>query len=118
MMHICISNLAIICSDNGLSPGRLQAISWTNAGILLIGPLGANVSEIWIQTVVCEMAAILSRPQCVKTSLYGFVITTHSGFNNSKKQAKLEQLECLRSEIPPAAPWFIGRTCRQPVYPR
>ena len=35
-----------ICSDNGLSPGRHQAIIWTNAGILLIGPLGTNFSEM------------------------------------------------------------------------
>ena len=36
----------IIGSDNGLSPGRRQAITWTNDGILLIGPLGTNFSEI------------------------------------------------------------------------
>ena len=36
--HICVGNLAIIGSDNGLSPGRRQAIIGTNAGILLIGP--------------------------------------------------------------------------------
>ena len=47
-MHICIGNLNIIGSDNGLSPGRRQAIIWTNAGILLIGPLGTNFSEFWI----------------------------------------------------------------------
>ena len=40
--HICVSKLTIIGSDNGLSPGRRQAIIWTNAGILLIGPLGTN----------------------------------------------------------------------------
>ena len=45
---LCISNLTIIGSDNGLSPGRRQAIIWTNAGILLIGPLGTNLSEIYI----------------------------------------------------------------------
>ena len=44
--HICVGNLTIIGSDNGLSPGRRQAISWTNAGLLLIGPLGTNFSEI------------------------------------------------------------------------
>ena len=44
--HICISKLAIIGSDNGLSPGRRQAIIWTNAGILLIQTLGTNFSEI------------------------------------------------------------------------
>ena len=32
--HICVGNLAIIGSDNGLSPSRRQAIIWTNAGIL------------------------------------------------------------------------------------
>ena len=48
MTHICVGKLAIIDSDNGLSPGRRQAIIWTNAGILLIGPLGTNFSEIWI----------------------------------------------------------------------
>ena len=36
-------------SDNGLSPDRCQAIIWTNAGILLIGPLGTNFSEILIR---------------------------------------------------------------------
>ena len=44
--HICISNLTIIGSDNGLSPGRRQAIIWTNAGILLIWPFGTKFSEI------------------------------------------------------------------------
>ena len=38
--HICVSNLTIIGSANGLSPGRRQSIIWTNAGILLIEPLG------------------------------------------------------------------------------
>ena len=47
--HICVSKLAIIGSDNGLSPGRRQAIIGTNAGILLIGPLGRNFSEIVIE---------------------------------------------------------------------
>ena len=44
--HICVSKLIIIGSDNGLSPGRRQAIIWTNAGILLIGPLRTYFSEI------------------------------------------------------------------------
>ena len=49
MTHICVSNLTIIGSDNGLSPGRRQAITWTNVGILLIGPLGTNFSEMLIE---------------------------------------------------------------------
>ena len=38
--------LITICSDHVLSPGRLQAIVWTNAGILLIWTSRANFSEI------------------------------------------------------------------------
>ena len=71
--NICISRLTTIGLDNGLSPGRRQSIIWTNAGILLIRPLGTNFGEFFIQNynifihentfeiVVCEMAAILSR---------------------------------------------------------
>ena len=47
--HICVSKLTIIGSDNGLSPDRRQAIIWTNAGILSIGTLGTNFSEILIE---------------------------------------------------------------------
>ena len=47
--HIYVSKLTNIGSDNGLSPDRRQAIIWTNPGILLIGPLGTNVSEILIE---------------------------------------------------------------------
>ena len=42
-------NYIIIGSDNGLSPGRGQAIIWTNAGILSNGPLGTNFIEILIK---------------------------------------------------------------------
>ena len=51
MTHICVGNLTIIASNNYLSPGRLQAIIWTNAGLLLIGPLGTNFSEILIEII-------------------------------------------------------------------
>ena len=44
----CVGKLSIIGSDNGLSPGRSQAIIWTSAGILLIWLLGTNFSEILI----------------------------------------------------------------------
>ena len=70
--HICVSRLTISGSDNGLPPGRRQAIIWTNAGIFLIAPLGTNFSEILIvhknaiESVVCEMAAVLSRSRCVR----------------------------------------------------
>ena len=80
MTHICVSKLTIIDSDNGLSPGRRQAIIWTNDGLLLIWPLGTNFSEILIEIHSFsfkkmhlkmsseKMTAILSRSQCVKIS--------------------------------------------------
>ena len=46
---ICISNLTTIGSVNGSTPSRRQAITRTNAGILLIGPLWTNFSEILIE---------------------------------------------------------------------
>ena len=47
--HICVGRITISGSDNGLSPGRRQAIIWTNAAILSIGSLGTNFSEISIE---------------------------------------------------------------------
>ena len=45
--HICVRKLTIIGLDNGLLPGRCQAISLTtNAAILLIRKLGTNSIEI------------------------------------------------------------------------
>ena len=71
-----VSNLTIIGSDNGMSPGWCQPIIRTDAGILLIWPLGTIFSEISMkiphifiqenafENINCKMAAILSRPQC------------------------------------------------------
>ena len=52
MTHICVSDQASIGSDNGLSPGRSQAIIRTNAGILLIRPLGTNFSEFLVEILI------------------------------------------------------------------
>ena len=49
MPPTCVGKLTIIGSDNGLAPEQRQAIIWTKAGILLIGPLGTNFSEILIE---------------------------------------------------------------------
>ena len=68
----------IIGSDNVCSPVRHQAIIWTNAGLLLIGPMDIfqrNVKQnttifivenpfenvVWKMSTPCP----LSRPQCV-----------------------------------------------------
>ena len=38
----CLCQWVITGSGNGLSPVRRQAITWTNADLLSIEPLGAN----------------------------------------------------------------------------
>ena len=58
MTHICVSKLTIIGSDNGLLPDQRLAIIWTNAGILLIGPLGTNFSEISIEILTFSIKKI------------------------------------------------------------
>ena len=49
VMHIWVSKLTTISSDNGLLPGWSLATIWTNARMLLIGPLGTNFSAILIE---------------------------------------------------------------------
>ena len=65
VMHIpvCVGNLTITGSDNGLSPVWRQAIICTNAGILLIGPLGTHFSEISIESLTFSF-----RKMCLKES--------------------------------------------------
>ena len=70
--HICVSKLTIIGSDNGLSPGRRQAIIWTNAGILSIRNLGTNFSEIFseihafsFKKMHWKMSSAKWRPLCL-----------------------------------------------------
>ena len=50
--HCCIyvsMNQVNIGSDNGLAPVWCQAVVWTNVGLLSIGYLGTNFSEILIK---------------------------------------------------------------------
>ena len=70
--HVCVSKLAIIGSDYGLSPDRRQAIIWTNAGLLLIGPLGTNFSKISIEILTfsfkkmhLKLSSAKRRPFCL-----------------------------------------------------
>ena len=72
VMQIYVSKQTSIDSDNGLSPGRRQAIIWTNAGLLLIEPLGTNFSEIYIEIHIhsfkkmhLKMSSGIWRPSCL-----------------------------------------------------
>ena len=99
-MHIHVGKTTIIGLHNGLSPGRRQAIIWTNAGILLIVHLGKNQwnidrnSYIFIQenafvNVVCQMASILYRHQYVNAysdieiSIKVNYVTNHLGISQT-----------------------------------
>ena len=75
--HICISKLAIIGSDNGLSPGLWQVIIWNNAAILLTGPLGTSFVEILIEIhtfsfrkMLWKMASEKYRPFCLGRNVF------------------------------------------------
>ena len=76
--HICVGNTTIIGLDSDLLPGRRQAINWTNARILSIGPFGTNFCENLIEIHISSSKKMhlkmsgkwrpFSRPQCVKTN--------------------------------------------------
>ena len=87
MTHICVSKLATIDSDNGLSPGRCQAIIWTNAGLLLIGPLGTNFSEILIEILAfsfkkmrLKVSSAKRRPFCLGLNVLSIQMLHHKKF--------------------------------------
>ena len=70
--HVCVGKTNIIGSDNGLSPGRHQAIIWTDAGILLIRPLGTNFNELLIEILTfsfmkmrLKVSSAKWRPYCL-----------------------------------------------------
>ena len=82
--HICVVILTIIGSDNGLSPGRRQAIIWTIAGILLTAPLGTNFIEILIgiqtfsfKKMHLKMSSAKWRPFCP-----GLNVLMYKGISN------------------------------------
>ena len=88
--HIYVGKLTIIGSDNGLLPGRRQAIIWTNAGILLTEPLGTNFSDILIEThtfsfkkIRLKMSSGKRRPFCLSLNVLKWVNICHSCFTHA-----------------------------------
>ena len=86
--HICVDNQTIIVSDNGLSPGRRQAIIWTNVIVnwTLRKKLQWNFNRNYnifsqenaFENVVRKLAAILSRPQWVNTVASASICWIHA----------------------------------------
>ena len=75
-------------SDNDLSPGRRQAIIWTNAVILLIGPIGTNFSEILIQILTfsfkkmrLKVSSVKRRPFCLGLNVLKQTVWSHLVFH-------------------------------------
>ena len=80
--HICVGKLTIIGSGNGLSPERRQAIIWTNAGILLIGPLGTNFSEILIEIQTFSLKKISLKMSSAKCCSFRLALNVLSHYMN------------------------------------
>ena len=118
--HICVSKLTIIGSDNGLSPDRRQAIIWTNAGLLLIGPLGTNFSEILIEILtfsIKKMRLKVSsgkwRPFCLGLNELSSVVVWCKfilliSFTDPRKIMQLPQCQWTEPE-------HLGQICH--IYP-
>ena len=100
--HICVGKLTIIGSDNGSSPGRRQAIIWTNVGMLLIGPLGTNFSEMLIKIYTfsfkkmhLKMSSGKRRPFCLGLNVLNIFCD-----DKCLSQASLKNHSCHNSYIP------------------
>ena len=118
---MCFSKINIISSDNGLSPGRRQAIIWTNSGMLLVGLLGTKFSEILIDIYIfpfkkmhLKMTSAKSRPSClglsVLTEMTGaWMITT-----NNDMQAYISYYRKLTSSVLPNT--LVNKSGRQFLY--
>ena len=89
--HICVGNLTIIGSDNG----RHQAI--TNVGILLIGPLGTNFSEMLIEIhTFCfekfhlKMSPVKWRPFCLDLNVLNGYSDRNAQMRTCMPQASID----------------------------
>ena len=109
MTYICVSKLTIIGSDNGLTPGRRHAIIGTNAGILLIRPLGTHFSEILIgiqtfsfKKMYLKMSSSKWRPFCLGLNVVTWQVVPTNGVrgigNIKPNEMLLTKLQMLRLE--------------------
>ena len=85
--HICVGNLTTIGSDNGFSPGRPQAIIWINAGILLIGPLWTNISEILTKYSIFLFKKMRLKVSSAKWRPFCLGLNVLSAIINARKDA-------------------------------
>ena len=111
-------NWVIIGSDNGLSPVRRQAIIWTNAGILLIGPLGTSFSEILIGVQTFSFKKLNLKTASAKWRLFCLGLNEwrkywqHPVRDNQCLERADHHISSLSSSVEPASNDF-GCICEQ-----
>ena len=119
VMHICVGILTIIASDNGLSPGRRQAIIWNNAGILSTRLLGTYFSEILIEILIfsfkkmrLKVSSAKWRPFCLGLSVLNpcIHVCKHGITNNISWFTMTSDLFWLNEIISN----ILGPFCQQP----
>ena len=96
-INICVSQLPMIGSDNGLLPGQHQAIIWTNDGILLMGPPRTNFNEILIKIHTFSFKKIYFKMSSGKwwPSCLGLNVLTHCGLVPDCSTTELDH-HCLK----------------------
>ena len=124
--HIYVSKLTVIGSNNVLSPGRRRAIIWTNAGILLIGPLETDFSEILIEIhtfsfkkMYLKMSSGKWRPLCLSLNVLTLSISKFQ-MNScylSTDDFQVALLDLRQSEGATASEVMLQHMCRINCYP-
>ena len=94
--YICVGNLTIIGADNGLSPGRRQAITWTNVGILLIGPLRTNFSGMLFEIHTFSFKKIHLKMSSGKWRPFFFGLSVSKKVALWSRDAYMCQHKCVR----------------------
>ena len=107
-MHIFISKLTIIGSDNGLPPGQHQASVWTNDRMLLSGPLVTKFSEISIRIQTfsfkkmhLKMLSAKWHLFCLGLNVLAFLVLRPEYFQRTRSVKWL------------LMPWFCPSSCLQ-----
>ena len=116
MTHICVGKLTIIGWDNGLSPERRQAMIWTNAGILSIGPLGTNFSEILIEIQTFSLKKIRLKMSSAKCCSFRLGLNVLRKDSRIAMQVMATKASCSIDLILPVCYGTDG--CDDTVYPK
>ena len=87
--YICVSKLSIIVSDNGLSPGRCQAIIWSSAGILVNWTTGNK-----LQRNINQNSSIFIHDENAFEMLYGKWRPFCLGLNVLRKTKEKKAVWC------------------------